>query len=139
MSKFIDCVKLYSDGGCKRNPGPGAIAFIIYDCSGIILESHYECVGETTNNRAEYLALIKGLDYTAKHTRRSVICFLDSDLVIKQVTGVFRLKNSELRRLFQEVKNKERSFNDVKYQHLKRTNPLIQKVDRLVKLALEGR
>lgn len=139
MPNFIDSVKLYTDGGCRGNPGPGAIGYIILDENNNELESHSECVGETTNNRAEYLALIKGLDCVAGHTRGTVYCFLDSQLVIHQMTGFWRLKKVELRSLFQEVKNKERAFNDVRYQHLRNTNPKIKRVDRLVKQALEGR
>lgn len=139
MPQFIDEVKLISDGGCRGNPGPGAIAFIIKDRNGSELERYHECIGQTTNNRAEYLALIRGLDCAAKHTRKTVTCFLDSEIVANQVTGSFRLKNDDLRALFHRVKEMERPFESVTYQLLKRTNPLIKKVDELVKLALEGR
>ena len=138
MPNYIDKVKLYTDGGCRGNPGPGAIAFRILDENNSELESYCECIGETTNNRAEYHALIKGLECSAKHTRGIVNCFLDSELVIKQVTGLFRLKNDVLRTLFYNVKQKESPFEKVTYQHLKRTNPLIKKVDTLVDKALEG-
>ena len=73
-----DKVKLCTDGGCRGNPGPGDIGYIILDENNNELESHAECVGETTNNRAEYLALIKGFDCAARHTRGTVYCFLDS-------------------------------------------------------------
>ena len=84
MPGYIDNVKLYTDGGCRGNPGPGAIAFRILDENNNELERGSECIGHTTNNRAEYHALIKGLECAAKHTRGIVRCYLDSELVIKQ-------------------------------------------------------
>lgn len=139
MPRYIDKVKLYTDGGCRGNPGPGAIAYRILDENDNELECGSECIGHTTNNRAEYHALIKGLDCSAKHTRGAVNCYLDSELVIKQVTGPYRLKNDELRALYYKVKEKESPFDRVTYQHLKRTNPFIKQVDALVDQALEGR
>lgn len=134
-----DRVKLFTDGGCRGNPGPGAIGYIILDENNNELESHAECVGRTTNNRAEYLALIKGLDCAARHTRGTVYCFLDSELVINQISGVWRLKNDELRRLFFNVEEKKQAFREVTFTHVRRTNQQIKKVDRLLNRALEGR
>ena len=139
MSGYINKVKLYTDGGCRRNPGPGAIAFRILDENNNELKSSYECIGETTNNRAEYHALIKGLECSSSYTRGTVLCFLDSEFVIKQVTGVYRIKKEELRPLVHQVMDNMRLFNEVIFQHLKKTNPFIRKVDALVDQALEGR
>jgi ribonuclease HI len=76
MPSYIDKVKLYTDGGCRGNPGPGAIAFRILDEDNHVLENYCDCIGETTNNRAEYHALIKGLESAAKHTRGFIrTCF----------------------------------------------------------------
>ena len=104
MPKFIDEVKLFTDGGCRGNPGPGAIGVIILDGDNTELHAHAECIGNTTNNRAEYHALIKGLRLCAKHTRGRVTCYLDSELVVRQMNGVYRLKKEELLALFQKVK-----------------------------------
>ena len=132
MPKFIDAVKLFTDGGCRGNPGPGAIGIIILDGDNTELHSHAECIGSTTNNRAEYHALIKGLRLCAKHTRGRVTCYLDSELVVRQMNGVYRLKNEELLGLFQKVKDLERVFSEVIYQHVNRTNQFIKKADRLL-------
>lgn len=133
-----DRVKLFTDGACRGNPGPGAIGFIITDENNNELESDAICVGRTTNNRAEYLALIKGLDCAARHTRGAVYCFLDSELVINQMSGVWRLKNDELRRLFFNVEEKKQAFREVTFTHVRRTNQQIRRVDRLLNRALEG-
>ena len=67
-----DRIKLFTDGGCRGNPGPGAIGFIITDENNNVLDEFAECIGEATNNRAEYSALIRGLDCAARHTRGTV-------------------------------------------------------------------
>ena len=101
-------VRLYTDGGCRGNSGPGAIGIILLDAAGIELLTHAEVIGDCTNNRAEYKALIEGLHIAAGHTRTKVNCFLDSELVVKQMTGIYRLKDRTLLDLFQEVKDAER-------------------------------
>jgi ribonuclease HI len=135
----MNTVKLFTDGGSRGNPGPGAIGVIIFDERDNEIEKFKESIGHTTNNRAEYHALIKGLDLAAKHTRDTVYSHLDSELVVKQMSGLWRLKKDELRALFQQAKDKERPFKKVIYTHVRRTNPFIKRVDRLVNEALEGR
>ena len=139
MPNFIDHVKLFTDGGCRGNPGPGAIAGLVVDNDNRELARYSNCIGNTTNNRAEYRALIKGLEMCAQHTRRRVTCFTDSQLVVNQMNGTWRLKNDDLRQLFQQVKDCERVFDEVIYTHVSRTNPFIKKVDRTLNEAFEGR
>ncbi|NIO48969.1 MAG: reverse transcriptase-like protein [Candidatus Aminicenantes bacterium] len=139
MPRYIDRVKLYTDGGCRGNPGPGAIGYIILDENNNEIDSFAECIGGTTNNRAEYFALIRGLECAASHTRGTVYCFLDSEFVIKQVTGEFRIRTPELRPFVHQVLDNMRLFSEVTFQHLPNTNPMIRNVDRLVKQAMEGR
>jgi len=138
-SRFTSAVKLVCDGGCRGNPGPGAIAGFILDNSNNELHRYSSCIGQTTNNRAEYHSLIKGLDACAKFTRGEVTCFLDSEVVVKQMIGEFRLRSNELRALFHETKQLESAFRKVVYQHVKRTHPLMKKADRMVNEAFEGR
>ncbi|MEK7235758.1 MAG: ribonuclease HI family protein [Nitrospirota bacterium] len=97
MQQLIDEVQLYTDGGCRGNPGPAAIGMIIMDAEAHELFAGAECIGHTTNNRAESRALMKGLDLCATYTRRRVVCYSDSALLINQMTGAYRLKNKELR------------------------------------------
>ncbi len=136
---FIESVQVFTDGGCRGNPGPGAIGVLITDTNNAPLFEHAECIGSTTNNRAEYNAAIKGLALAAKFTRRKVVCFCDSELVVKHMNGVWRLKDDELRKLFFEVKRVSQAFNEVLFQHVRRTNQNIQKADRLLNNAFEGR
>jgi ribonuclease HI len=131
-------VNVYSDGACSGNPGPGAIGILLLDQNNQELERHKECIGQTTNNRAEYHALIKGLDLAAKYCRKTVYCFLDSDLVVKQLNGDYRLRNDELRKLFHSVKEMERPFQRVIYNHVHRSNHYIRRADNLTRQALSG-
>lgn len=138
MSSFVSGVKLFCDGGCHGNLGSGAIGWLILDNQNQELCKRAVCIGDTTNNRVEYRALVAGLDECAKYTRGRVTCFMDSELVVKQMNGAWRLKNDRLRELFYEARNEEGAFEQVIYQHVKRDNPFIRKVDRLVNEALEG-
>src|SRR5689334_20433947 len=96
-------INLFTDGGCRGNPGPGAIGIVIFDSARNLLYAHSECIGHTTNTRAEYLPLIKGLDLCAKFTRKKVCCDCDSELVVNQMNAAWRLKNDALRELSHKV------------------------------------
>ncbi|MFC1986609.1 ribonuclease HI family protein [Chloroflexota bacterium] len=131
-------VIVYVDGACTGNPGPGAIGVVILDENNQEVGSCKECIGETTNNRAEYQALIKGLDVAAGICRKKVICFSDSELVVKQLNKIWRIKNPELLKLNIEVNNRSRLFEEVVFQHIGRQNKYISKADKLTKDALAG-
>lgn len=135
---IIRKVRLYTDGGSRGNPGAGAIGVVICDESNKILHEYAECIGHCTNNQAEYKALIKGLDLCAKYTRGEVICFCDSDLLIKQMNGDYRIKNDQLRELFHEVNRNKGVFTTVTFQHVNRTNQRIQRADKLLNDAHNG-
>ena len=136
---LIEEVSLYTDGGCRGNPGPGAIGILICDTASTVLHEHAERIGQTTNNRAEYTALIKGLDLCAHYTRGRVWCFSDSEIVIKQVTGMYRLKNEALRSFFDEVIRRVHGFQKVVFQHVRRENPMIVRADRILNDAFAGK
>jgi ribonuclease HI len=135
---YFDHICLYSDGGSKGNPGPGAIGIIICDGANKLLYEYSDCIGHCTNNQAEYKALIKGLDLCAMYTRRRVTCYSDSELVIKQMNGVYRLKNDVLRTLYHEVIDRTRVFDEVIYQHVPRSNQRLARADHLVNQANAG-
>lgn len=135
---MIQKIYLNADGGARKNPGPAAIGIVLFDENKNHLESYKECIGNTTNNVAEYKALIKALQLAAKHTRNEVHVFMDSELVIKQMNGLFRIKAAHLFPLFQEVKNCERVFNKVIYNCVTRNNKFQLQADDLVNEALYG-
>lgn len=136
---LVDEVNLYTDGGCRGNPGPGAIGIVVCDAANTVLHEYAECIRLTTNNQAEYRALIKGLDLCAEYTLGRVRCYSDSQIVIKQVTGAYRLKHEALRPLFEEVKRRVPRFKEVVFHQVRRENPRIAHADRILNQAFEGR
>lgn len=132
FKRYISEVNVFCDGGCKGNPGPGAIGVVIYDGEEE-LERHAECIGDTTNNKAEYRAIIIGLKLAAKHTRGKVNILSDSELVVKQIKGDYRIKAPGFHELFSKVKNNERAFQDVTYTKVDKENQKIRRCDGLLK------
>lgn len=130
-------LKTYTDGGARGNPGPAAIGVLICDGQDEILFEHAEVIGEATNNVAEYRALIEGLKRAKEAGASEVDCFLDSLLVVKQLSGEYKLKNYNLQKLFDEVRKIEKQFHSVSYTHLRREEEQIQRADQLVNFALD--
>ncbi|RLG11906.1 ribonuclease H [Candidatus Pacearchaeota archaeon] len=138
MAKILN-LYVYTDGGSRGNPGPAAIGIVFFDENKNKIAEYKECIGECTNNQAEYKALIKALELATAHCRRTIRCFLDSELVIRQLSGRYRIKNEKLRELFYILKDREKAFEKVIYNHVRRNNQFIQYADRLVNDALDGR
>ena len=128
---------LFSDGGARGNPGPAAIGFVILSDKGQVLMAKSRYLGSRTNNQAEYEALIAALESAIALHAEEVICHLDSELVVKQLNGEYRVKNSELRKLWRQAQELIRSFKKASFISVPRTNPHIQKADALVNKALD--
>jgi len=135
----IDKIYIYTDGGSRGNPGSAAIGITLLDEQKSVLEQYRECIGETTNNVAEYKAIIKALEIATAHTREEVYLFSDSELVIKQLSGSYRIKKGHLRELFYLIKEREKAFKKVIYSHLNRENKFIAMSDKLVNEALDNK
>jgi ribonuclease HI len=123
-------VEIYTDGASRGNPGPGAIAFIIAR-DGKIVMKHKHFIGKTTNNVAEYRALIAAMERAGKLSKE-IRCYSDSKLMIHQLKGEYKVKKPHIRELFQRAKDLERKFEKVEYVHVNRTNHGIRMVDRMV-------
>ncbi|WXG41489.1 MAG: ribonuclease HI family protein [Candidatus Freyarchaeum deiterrae] len=130
---------VYSDGGSRGNPGPSAIGFVVCDGKGKVLTSYGEYVGTHTNNQSEYLALIKALEQAITHSKGRVHCFLDSELVVKQLNGEYEVRDSDLNTLFSKVKGLEKKFKSVKYSHAPRNTGKLSVADGLVNKALDSK
>ena len=128
--------RVFSDGGARGNPGPAAIGVLICDGQGKILRQHKETIGETTNNVAEYRAVIRGLELAHELGIEEVEYFVDSELVARQLSGQYRVKTPHLKDLFLLVKEREEKFRKVTYTQIPRTHERIRWVDRLVNQAL---
>ena len=126
----------YSDGGSRGNPGPAAIAFIMLSDDGFIQKRYSHFIGVHTNNQSEYKALIAALRF-ASDKSEEVTCYLDSELVVKQVNGEYSVKNHKLRDLWNEVQDLKKIFNKTIFISVPRTNVHIQKADFLLNNKLD--
>lgn len=111
---------LYSDGGARGNPGPAAIGVVIYDEQGQILKKISRQLGLTTNNQAEYQALIAGLEAAVALRATEVVCHLDSELVVKQMQGQYKIREPGLQELAPQVFRLVKKFEHVEFIHVPR-------------------
>jgi len=133
---------VFADGGARGNPGPAAIGFIIKDSKGKALKREGKYIGETTNNVAEYQAVIESLKWIKKNLINSVVSinsinfFLDSKLIVNQLNGLFKIKNSNLRGLIVKVRQLEQEVGgNVSYNFIPREKN--KEADTLVNQSLE--
>ena len=116
MNKLI----IYSDGGARGNPGPAGIGAILYDEQKKVVATISEYLGETTNNQAEYRALIAALIKAKELGAKELECNLDSELVVKQLKREYKVKNPELAPLFLNIHNLSMDFKNISYSHIRR-------------------
>jgi len=126
---------IFSDGGARGNPGPAGIGAVLYDQEKNKLAEISKYLGETTNNQAEYKALIAGLKKAKELEAKEVKCFLDSELVVKQLNREYRVKHKDLAPLFLEVYNLSQSFTNIEFVHVPREKN--SEADRLANLAMD--
>jgi probable phosphoglycerate mutase len=128
--------RLSTDGGARGNPGPAAYAFVLEAEDGTVLEARGEAIGVATNNVAEYRALIEGLRRAVEAGVRELEVVSDSELVVKQMRGEYRVKNAALRGLSLEAARLAREVGDVRYTAVRREHNEL--ADRLVNQALDA-
>lgn len=115
-------LRIYTDGGARGNPGPAGIGVVIENAdTGEVLEEHAQYLGETTNNQAEYRAVILGLTRAVEMGATQVTVIADSELLVRQATGEYKVKNPGLAQRFLELRNLEtRLGHPVRYRHVTR-------------------
>ena len=128
-------IKIFTDGGARGNPGPAAIGVVIKDEKNKVIKEYAEYIGKTTNNQAEYQALIKGLELAQKLKPAQIICYLDSELVVKQMKQEFKVKDKDLQPLFIKAWNAAIGFKKISYQHIPRS--LNKEADKLLNIELD--
>lgn len=126
-----------SDGGARGNPGPGAIGVIVREDEKILTKYSANIGNLVTNNIAEYEALIKALELALKYTNEEVTCVLDSELVVKQLLGEYKVRNQNLLPLFLKVQKLQENFKKIKYVHVSRWDKFQQIVDGLLNEELD--
>ncbi|HUT22020.1 MAG TPA: ribonuclease HI family protein [Candidatus Bipolaricaulota bacterium] len=130
-------IVIFSDGGARGNPGPAAIGVIIENDTGKSIKKISRYIGETTNNQAEYQALLAGLAYAKDLKPEEVNCYLDSELVVKQLNGEYKVKDKDLAAQFIKIWNLVHDFKKVVFHHVPREKN--KKADALVNSALDRR
>ncbi len=128
--------RLFTDGGSRGNPGPAAFAYVLEAENGTVLAAHGEAIGVATNNVAEYRALVAGLAKTVELGVDEVDVVSDSELLVKQMRGEYRVKNAALRALSVEAARLARELGRVTYTAVRREHNEL--ADRLVNEALDA-
>ena len=103
-TESADSLIVYTDGGSRGNPGPSATGYVIYDSANSLIESGGSYLGVTTNNQAEYHALLEAAKQCLKYEPKKIIFSLDSQLVVNQMTGRYKIKNKDLWPVNQSIK-----------------------------------
>jgi probable phosphoglycerate mutase len=128
--------KLSTDGGSRGNPGPAAYGYVLEADDGTVLDARGETIGVATNNVAEYSALIAGLEAALERGVGEVEVVSDSELLVKQMRGEYKVKNEALRELVDEAEALARRVGKVRYTAVRREHNEL--ADRLVNEALDS-
>ena len=123
------------DGGSRGNPGPAALGFVLLDPAGREVEARGERIGPATNNVAEYRALIAGLEAAARAGADPLLVCMDSELVVRQMTGEYRVKNAGLKPLHAAARRSVATLGRVRFTAVPRAANA--QADRLVNEALD--
>ena len=127
---------LYTDGGARGNPGPAAYAYVLETDDGTVLDARGEPIGVATNNVAEYRALVEGLRAAARASVDELEVVSDSELLVKQMRGEYKIKNEALRELSLEARRIGRDIGTIRYRAVRREHNEL--ADRLVNEALDS-
>jgi probable phosphoglycerate mutase len=128
--------RLSTDGGARGNPGPAAYGYVLEADDGTVLDARGETIGTATNNVAEYRGLLAGLEAALERGVEEVEVISDSELVVKQMRGEYKVKNETLRELVDEAHALESRFRRVTYTAVRREHNEL--ADRLVNEALDS-
>ena len=134
----VDCstVIIYTDGACLGNPGKAAVAFVLYTPEHELIKKGGRFIGITTNNVAEYLALIYGMQEALKIGAKKLICYSDSELLVRQIKGEYRVRNKNLLLFYNQVKHLRSLFEGVKFCQIPRNKNI--EADKLAKEVVRG-
>ena len=125
----------YIDGGARGNPGPAGYGVRIEDEQGTLIDELHGFLGTSTNNVAEYNGLLAALRYAREHGHRKVRIKSDSELLVKQMTGEYRVKHPGLQRLYHEARTLAGNLDRIVYEHVRREQN--KDADRLANLAMD--
>ncbi len=125
----------YTDGGARGNPGPAGYGVVIQDESGRAVAKLSQYLGHQTNNFAEYQALIAALEYAVRHGHKGLKVISDSELLVRQINGIYKVKNPTLQDLYARARQLIRQLDWFSINHVLRGNN--QEADRLANAAMD--
>lgn len=124
------------DGASRGNPGPSAYGVVLESPEGVPLTTLSKAIGHTTNNVAEYHGLLAALDYAEEHDIRRLKVFSDSELMARQIQGVYKVKSPDLRPLYERARTAISRLESFSIEHVRREHN--READKLANLALDG-
>ena len=130
-----DELQFFTDGGSRGNPGPSASGVVILTMDGKVIEAFGEYLGDTTNNVAEWTAVKQALQALAKYQPKRVHAYMDSELVCRQLNGIYRVKNADLKPLYAATTKLAQAY-DITFEHVYRENNKL--ADKQVNLAIDA-
>ncbi len=133
MPEYAEVV-VFTDGGSRGNPGPSASGVVISTTNDVVIEAFGRFLGVTTNNQAEYKAIKFALEAVAKYSPKRVRCYMDSELAVKQLNGIYRVKNKDLMPIYLDIKKLAQSY-ETTFEHVYREKNKL--ADRQVNIAID--
>ncbi|MHA1322287.1 MAG: ribonuclease HI family protein [Candidatus Helarchaeota archaeon] len=127
---------MFVDGASRGNPGPSGIGIVIQDHAGNKLKEYSAFLGRNlTNNQAEYVAVLKALELAKTLGDKVILIYSDSELIVKQLKGIYRVQNELLGKMYKKIKDLEKFFAKIDYLHIRREKN--QEADRLANQAID--
>jgi len=127
----------FTDGASRGNPGHAGIGVLIFNEAGDKLVQDCRYIGQTTNNEAEYRALLLALDRAYEITQDTVECYLDSELVVRQIIGRYQVKSEKMAGFLAEVKERIKRFRHASFHNVPREHPRLQMADKLANRGID--
>ncbi len=128
-------VVAHVDGGARGNPGPAGYGALLEDAQGRVVAKLSRYLGRQTNNYAEYSGLIAALEYALEHGFASIRVQSDSELLVRQIKGIYKVRNEGLRPLYERAQMLARRFDSFAIEHVRREQN--READRLANLAMD--
>jgi ribonuclease HI len=133
----IKKVVTFTDGASRGNPGHAGIGVILFNEAGDKILQDFRYIGQTTNNEAEYRALLLALDRAYEVTHDTIECYLDSELVVRQITGRYQVKSEKMARFLAEVRERVARFRKASFHNVPREHPQLQLADKLANRGID--
>ena len=130
-------ITIYTDAASRNNPGKAAYAFIFVEKKSVFF-SFSKYLGKKTNNEAEYDAVINALKEAANQEFKKIKLYSDSELVVKQINGEYKIKQDHLKKKVEEVRILEKYFEKISFENVSREDEFIQICDRMCNAVLDG-